>query len=84
MCGIAGIKYFAAGKQVAPASLEAMNAQARRRAGLSPAEVEAAISARQDARKRRDFKEADAIRARLLAQGIVLEDGPGGTTWRAE
>jgi cysteinyl-tRNA synthetase len=64
--------------------LERMNASARQRAGLSPAEVEDAIAAREAARKRRDFAEADAIRERLRTQGIVLEDGPGGTSWRAQ
>jgi cysteinyl-tRNA synthetase len=54
------------------------------KAGISAAEIEAAIQARNDARKRRDFKEADAIRARLKDQGIMLEDKPGGTTWKAE
>lgn len=48
------------------------------------AAVEAAIAARQAARKARDFARADAIRADLAAQGIVLEDGASGTTWRRE
>jgi cysteinyl-tRNA synthetase len=50
--------------------------------GLDAAAVEAMIRAREEARKRRDFAEADRIRKDLLAKGIVLEDGAGGTTWR--
>jgi cysteinyl-tRNA synthetase len=44
--------------------------------------IEAAIQERLDARKARNFARADAIRADLAERGIVLEDGPGGTTWR--
>ena len=40
------------------------------------------IAARQAARKRKDFRAADDIRQELLDRGIVLEDGPEGTTWR--
>jgi cysteinyl-tRNA synthetase len=70
--------------ECAPAEyLDARRRFGRERAGLSAEDIEAAIQARNDARKRKDFKEADAKRAWLKDHGIVLEDGPGGTTWKS-
>jgi cysteinyl-tRNA synthetase len=50
--------------------------------GKADAWVVERIAAREAARKRRDFAAADRIRKELLDQGVVLEDGAKGTTWR--
>ena len=44
--------------------------------------VEDRIAARAQARKSKDFKAADAIRAELAARGVEIEDTPQGAKWR--
>lgn len=48
---------------------------------ISEAEIEARIQARADAKKARDFNEADRIRDELAAMGVVLKDSREGTAW---
>jgi cysteinyl-tRNA synthetase len=49
---------------------------------LSSARIETLIAQRTTARGNKDWAEADRIRALLAAENILLEDSPGGTTWR--
>ncbi len=49
--------------------------------GLSEAEIQSRIQQRQEARKARNFAEADRIRNELQAQGITVIDSSDGTRW---
>jgi cysteinyl-tRNA synthetase len=50
--------------------------------GWSEKQINELIEKRKNAREARNFKEADRIRDELAQQGVILEDGPKGTTWR--
>ena len=52
--------------------------------GPSDGDIQSLIDQRLAARQSKNFAEADRIRDELKAQGVILEDGPGGTTWRRE
>jgi len=51
---------------------------------IDPVEIERMIEERARARARKDWTAADAIRDRLRERGVILEDGPKGTTWRID
>ena len=44
-----------------------------------PAEIEEALKKRNEARKSKDFKEADRLRNWILEKGFVIEDSPKGS-----
>lgn len=50
--------------------------------GIDAKEIERMIQDRTEARAKKDWSKADAIRNRLREMGIAIEDGPLGTTWR--
>ncbi len=47
-----------------------------------PIEIDRLVAARTEARRTRNFAESDRIRDELARHGVVLEDGPAGTSWR--
>jgi cysteinyl-tRNA synthetase len=50
--------------------------------GIDVAKVDELIAARNEARKAKDFKKADEVRAQLKAMGVEIMDTPAGTTWK--
>ena len=50
--------------------------------GPADADIDALVAERTEAKKRRNFARADAIRNDLLAQGILIEDSKDGVRWR--
>ena len=48
---------------------------------IAPEEIDRRIAARLDARRQKNFAEADRIRDELAALGVVLKDSKDGTTW---
>jgi cysteinyl-tRNA synthetase len=50
--------------------------------GLSEEEINSLVEQRNAAKKARDFKKSDEIRAHLLESGIVLEDTKDGVRWK--
>jgi cysteinyl-tRNA synthetase len=77
--GVLGI-----GGQAPRAYLERDKARGLEDGAIAPADIERLIAERAAARKAKDFKRADAIRAELKAKNVVLEDGPEGTTWKID
>jgi len=65
-------------------ALEALRGLAAARRGIDAPFVEAKIEERAEARKAKDFARSDAVRAELATLGVVLMDGPSGTTWKVE
>jgi cysteinyl-tRNA synthetase len=54
----------------------------RERLALSDARIEALVAERAEAKKRRDFARADAIRSQLAAGGVTIEDSKDGVRWK--
>ena len=54
------------------------------KAGIDENKIEVLINARNDARKNKNWAEADRIRNELSSMGVTIEDTANGTTWLAE
>ncbi len=52
--------------------------------GLTDAQIEALIARRTEARKNKNWAESDRLRDELKAQGVILEDTAGQTSWRRQ
>ena len=64
------------------AYLERIRGRKASRLDILPEEIERLIRERAEARREKNFKRSDEIRDHLLANNIVLLDGPQGTSWK--
>jgi len=64
-------------EKISAATLEMAKA-----ASLSDTQIEELVGKNTEARKAKDFKTADAIRAQLMEQGIILENTKDGVRWK--
>ena len=62
--------------------MDQATAEVQQTFALSDADIEKLIADRNDARKRKDFKQSDAIRDELAVKGILLEDSKDGVRWK--
>jgi cysteinyl-tRNA synthetase len=51
---------------------------------INSAEIDTLVEKRSQARAAKDWATSDAIRDQLKEMGVILEDGPQGTTWRLD
>jgi cysteinyl-tRNA synthetase len=51
---------------------------------IDDSQIEDLIKERSDARLQKDWAKSDEIRDTLKKMGVILEDGPEGTTWRLD
>lgn len=70
------------GDRTSAAFFDDLTAKLLTQAGLTAAEVQAKVDARNAARAAKDWAAADALRDELDALGVVIMDGAQGTNWR--
>jgi len=69
-------------RQPQPGAPAGEEVAASRNGQMDDAQIEEMVAQRSEARKRKDFAEADRIREALAEAGVILEDGPSGTIWK--
>jgi cysteinyl-tRNA synthetase len=87
--GITGVGAFllGVGELVSLARVLGLLESARKEAAVEPqlkARIESLVYLRQEARRQRDFAEADRLREELARLGVILEDTRDGTSWKLQ
>ena len=83
----AGAFLLGVGELVVLARVLGLLEGARREVAVDPqlkARIESLVYLRQEARRRRDFPEADRLRDELSRLGVIIEDTRDGTTWKLQ